>query len=67
MGKKIKRKSRKKIKKTENMFLRMNESEMQFKIEKNKSWKIWGIFVNFFRQIFENKIHRDKKEKVAQS
>ena len=64
MGKKIKRK----FKKPENMFLRMNESEMQFKIEKkNKSWKIWEIFVNFFRQIFEKKIHRDKKEKVAQS
>ena len=45
MGKKIKRKFRKKIKKTENMFLRMNESEMQFKIEKKTKVERFGRFL----------------------
>ena len=41
MGKKIKRK----FKKPENMFLRMNESEMQLKIEKKKKVERFGIFL----------------------
>ena len=44
-GRKLKENPGRKFKKPENMFLRMNESEMQFKIEKKTKVERFGRFL----------------------